>query len=423
MEIKGKRSVRRGLALLLAAALLCAGCSQTSSDVQTDAETGFTAEPESQTTDETAEEENPWDALEKLTLDTSPLEQPLALPSDSTVYSAALALQAQTLCAAQSREEQQSMLETCGFTLLRQVNFDKDSDSPAHSCAYSIARREIALDGEVRTLLAVVIRGTAGGEWYSNFDFAPSQSNDAVFAENFLLAAEEVVLDVQAVLAQEASPPLVLLCGHSRGAACANLAGLLLNAAYDARNVYAYTFASPGTIRSDSDADPGNILGIPCRNIFNVINAADIVPMTPLEGWGYFRAGTDVVLCGDEEKAAARRDAMQTLLELAPSVRRYYSDRHALDGAGLSENGVTAFELMLTLAQSLSGVSDADAARQESQELRFDALSEESDFAPLFDLLERCAEQDGALGADIVRQHMPAVYQALLAKAESEGEQ
>ena len=81
-----------------------------------------------------------------------------------------------------------------------------------------------------------MIRGTNDGEWYSNFDFAPSHSADAVFAENFLFAAQNVFLSLDEILKGEENP-LLLVAGHSRGAACANLLGVLLDAAYDPANV------------------------------------------------------------------------------------------------------------------------------------------------------------------------------------------
>ena len=75
-------------------------------------------------------------------------------------------------------------------------------------------------------ILIVAVRGTDGaGAWASNFDVTPSRDFDSPYAENFDLCARDILGTLEPYLTDE---PLVLVCGHSRGAACANLLGLLL---------------------------------------------------------------------------------------------------------------------------------------------------------------------------------------------------
>ncbi len=92
----------------------------------------------------------------------------------------------------------------------------------------------------------------------------------------------------------------IVVTGHSRGAAVANLLGSMLDksppsspfCAVDRRNVFVYTFAPPNvTLRSD----------VPCEarvydNIFNIVNPEDMVPRVPLVIWQSRRHGRDFVL-------------------------------------------------------------------------------------------------------------------------------
>ena len=326
----------------------------------------------------------------------------LALPESNRQFEPELARQLLSLCSGHTAENERKLLENAGFEVLVQNNFDKAADDPAHTCAYTIGAKTVEYNGAERTLLLVAIRGTNAGEWYSNFDIAESQSDDAVFAENFLFTAEDVLLGLTEVLKTQRAP-LVLVCGHSRGAACANLLALLLNAQIGADNVIAYTFATPNTFRGE---DPG----VDCSNIFNLINPGDIVTKLPLEGWGYHRLGTDVLLPGEADAEKKVNEAAGTMLELAPTISQYYGERHSLTEAGLSDDGVTAFEMMLIFARSLAGTGT------DTQSVGFGEVSEESDFALPFRLLDEAMKEGGEGAVGAAGQHMPAKYQKLMAE-------
>lgn len=105
-------------------------------------------------------------------------------------------------------------------------------------------------------------------------------------------------------------PVSLLLVGHSRGGAVANLVAAAADDALAVRagvtssgdaasselpldagdRVYAYTFAAP---RTTVDAAAR---GARYANIFNVVHPADIMPSLPLESWGYERYGVDMAL-------------------------------------------------------------------------------------------------------------------------------
>lgn len=97
----------------------------------------------------------------------------------------------------------------------------------------------------------------------------------------------------------------VLVVGHSRGGAIANLVASELDdlrvraqeagrdqmsSLDEVERVYAYTFAAPATtVRHDAHAGRYG-------NIFNIVNPSDIMPYLPLRAWGYERYGTNLYL-------------------------------------------------------------------------------------------------------------------------------
>ena len=309
----------------------------------------------------------------------------LRLPSRSDEYSAGLAKWVLPLATGHTKDATASLLSAEGFEVLAQENFEKAADDPSHTCAYTIAKKEIELDGQTRPMLLVIVRGTQAGEWYSNFDFAPSHSGDTAFAENFLFAAEDVFLGLKGYIDAETNP-LVLVSGHSRGAACANLLGRLLNARYGSKSVYAYTFATPTTVRGEVEA---------CPNVFNLINPCDPVTMMPKN---------------DETLAARVREGVGVLAALAPDIPSYYGLKHSLTKAGADENGLTSFEMMLMIARGLAGTAGATDMNAAGA----GAISAESDFAPLMEIVSRLS--GGWADNEVLRQHLPQTYLALLNK-------
>lgn len=323
------------------------------------------------------------------------LAQEFSLPEDSTSFSQELAAQALSLYGADAQSVREAFAPY-ELTILQEAGYDKAREDTSHTCAYTVAQKSVTYQGSERTLLVIAVRGTTAGEWYSNFDFAPSHRSQTQFAENFLMAAQEIYLNLQPVLARVSSP-LVLITGHSRGAACANLLGLFMNAACGAQNVFVYTSASPTTVRGEMAASD-------CRNIFNLINPADLVTLLPLTGWGYTRLGQDVLLPGDEALAASLQESMDALHALAPDIASYYTVRHSLTAPGEAEEGLTVYQLMQFAAQALSGL-EAEEAMPE--------IAEDSDLAGLAQTLARLSgDRDYAM--QLFQQHMPALYVQLL---------
>ncbi len=405
--------------LCISLALLLTGCATipgngSGTSGGTDPESGSDSAPEETTPDETESESVPGSGTPAPEIPEVQVSlDPLAVPVNSAQFSMPFAMQALALCSGHTAERQTELLTSAGFTVLLQKNYDKEAADPSHTSAYTVAKRTVSVGGISRTLLLVAIRGTSAGEWYSNFDFAPSHSNDAAFAENFLLAAEDILPSVR-TLADTEENPLLLICGHSRGGACANLLGMLLNAVYGTERVYTYTFATPATVRTDN-------VGTDCKNIFNVINPSDLVIHVPLSAWGYHRLGTDILLPADAETAAHTEKVVHTLSGIAPTVSQYYEERHSLTSPGLSEYGLTTFEVMLTLVRSmLSGSEGTDSSDASSAPasggLDLSAVPENSDFGPLVVLLKNASADGGAAATKVLSQHLPALYLYLMSE-------
>jgi hypothetical protein len=180
-----------------------------------------------------------------------------------------------------------------------------DEGDPGHSVGYAFARQTITNDrGEEYQLVAVVVRGTQGNygsEWFSNFDiFAPDDTARESGMRNEHYGFSVAAIQLRTALDEyiEADPMLsnagnikFLITGHSRGAAVANLVAYRLsidNTHTSHRDVYAYTFATPNTVRRERTMNSTNP-----DNIFNFVNAEDFVPYMPLpvEGWDYWKWG------------------------------------------------------------------------------------------------------------------------------------
>ena len=172
--------------------------------------------------------------------------------------------------------------------------------------AYSVASKHIAdpQTGRTKILLLVSVRGSYGAEWVSDANMGDPAALDLAAAdhEGFADAATEIVdalAEQRNELADEAATEdiALLFCGHSRGAATANLAASYaddmtesLRPIANLDSIYAYTFATP-TVTTMGNA--GDAL---YRNIFNILNPSDMVPRLPLSAWGFARYGRDLWL-------------------------------------------------------------------------------------------------------------------------------
>lgn len=346
--------------------------------------------------------------LYTLTLDNMKPIGEIAFPENSSEYSKQLASQALSICSQGTKQLTSQFLNSSGFQVLLQGNFDKPKSDTSHTCAFTLATKKIELNGRERDLLVIAIRGTDSGEWYSNFDFASSHLDDAVFAENFLQAAQDVYVQILPKIL-EYPDAVMLICGHSRGAACANLLGMTLDDLRSKEDIFVYTFATPNTIRGEFEEEK-------YTNIFNLINTADMVTYLPLAGWGYKRVGNDIYLEPDAEQAETLENEMNGLYSAAPTISDYYLTRHKIEGLSVFEEGITVYDTMRALAASMTGIDNGETGGLTVAEI-FN-LSQKGavppELYPLIGFLKHMAGT-GGMNLTVFKQHMPAVYQELIA--------
>lgn len=171
---------------------------------------------------------------------------------------------------------------------------------------FFVGHRTVYRSGEKKELVILSVRGTNGtnSEWTSNFDvgadtldyyaavgFDHPHWKDLDNHKGFDVATNRVLekfadyekrhgLDKQ-------SNKVILITGHSRGAAIANLLGAHFEDRADYKS-FAYTFAAP---YATTHTDAGTY-----RTVFNVVNSDDLVPYLPMNEWGFQKYGVTYTL-------------------------------------------------------------------------------------------------------------------------------
>lgn len=173
----------------------------------------------------------------------------------------------------------------------------KDSDMEFHydvdysnsiwgndQCACSFAIREIKdAGGKKKNLVFAVLRGTPfnSNEWLSNLNINDSGATQNEIHKGFALAASVAHTQLISFMLRHKIDPTescILITGHSRGAATANVLSMLLleDNFFRQGTIYTYTFAAPNTTTDKNAHD--DKYGF----IWNIVNPEDIVPTVPL---------------------------------------------------------------------------------------------------------------------------------------------
>ncbi|MBO4836430.1 MAG: hypothetical protein J5564_01920 [Clostridia bacterium] len=317
---------------------------------------------------------------------------------------------------------QQISLRMEGFRRVGLYHEKREKGDTRHTVMYSVYERSGA-DGAVDVIIA--IRGTGAGEWELNMDLMPSGNYDLPYAENFMLAARDI-LDTQSIYLTGLSSPAILVTGYSRGAAVANMLGAMLTDIFGEERVYVYTFACPRTVRGE----------VPVyHNIFNVINPADIITHLPLLQWGVGRYGADIELpvrdtslseaaragydmrkdrTGDYRSPLEHLEDVQELAarmgDAAPDAAAAYTVRRAFSHPGAAADG----EEGITMAEFLRNIFE----RSETFSALMTRMSrQENDFT---EILRAYYSASGKDGSWITGMHMPDMYGAWLSVMEGQ---
>ena len=162
-----------------------------------------------------------------------------------------------------------------------------------HLSEVALGYHNVVCNGELKTVLAVTIRGTNATiqEWSSNCDIGniitDTPEDDWINTLNhkgFDITANRIMRVMDEYIAEHDLNPnriVYWVTGHSRGAALSNIVGANLEKA--GKTAFTYTFAAPNCTL-DPEAKT-------YTSIFNVINEDDFVPCLPMEYWGYTTYG------------------------------------------------------------------------------------------------------------------------------------
>lgn len=168
-----------------------------------------------------------------------------------------------------------------------------------------LGHRKVVFEGQTKEIIFAVVRGTNGTieEWSSNFDVgAKNVVNGTYWDENnpewltpshhkgFDVAANRIygaIIDYADDYIDPGVDKVIFITGHSRGGAIANLLGAKFEDDPNYKS-FTYTFAAPNTVAPGGSA----IVPTSYNTIFNIVNDDDMVPMMPLEAWGFAKYGT-----------------------------------------------------------------------------------------------------------------------------------
>lgn len=203
--------------------------------------------------------------------------------------------------------------------------------------------------------IIVVLRGTTGEEWFSNFDVGYGGEH-----RGFSKAADFAELRLSDYLFTHGIrvEPAFFITGYSRGGAVANILAKRLCDRYGIDRVRAYTLAAPHTTISKRAPRYGSI--------FNLVRDEDFFTRVPLAGWGYTKYGRTISLSDAGDVAARYRqltgreyigftdagsvdDFLCVAMTLAPNVHAYYERRRDVGGRMLS-----LYEFMTAVASMLA---------------------------------------------------------------------
>ncbi|MDO4182173.1 MAG: S-layer homology domain-containing protein [Coriobacteriia bacterium] len=219
-------------------------------------------------------------------------------------------------------EDKTRLLSDVGFTNVERVAVlaNDEAVDANDKTDIIIGTRSLTVGGTHHTVYVVAIRGTNGTyeEWSSNFDVGSATADgydktgehpewDADMAEmhkGFAVTTSRVQTAVNNYMAAhpaaENDNVSILLTGHSRGAAIANILGKLY-VDEGSMQVYDYTFSSPAVTTAENAHDSTY------ESIFNLFNADDLVSNLPLSQWGFTRYGTDLAYTFSSDDCADAR--------------------------------------------------------------------------------------------------------------------
>lgn len=180
----------------------------------------------------------------------------------------------------------QENFEAMGFHHPVRGNYAYDE---TNRVGYAIASTTRTIDGQKTNVIAVVCRGSSNmQDWLSNLfaqalGFREAADNVKEGIDNYIADGDNGI--------DTSLPTKLLITGHSRGAAVANLLGSSVRSIAPLKDTFVYTFACPNT-STDSDRRDFD-------NIHNVNVQGDPVPLVPPMFGSFNRFGSTTILAAD----------------------------------------------------------------------------------------------------------------------------
>ena len=165
---------------------------------------------------------------------------------------------------------------------------------------FVVGHRSFIYNGKACEVIIVSVRGTnkTNAEWSSNFDVGADSKDyydmvgydhphwkNKLNHKGFDVTANRVYEKLAEYIGEyvdKDSQISLLVTGHSRGAAVANILGQMFTDNTDYK-IFAYTFAAPNNTTAANASS--------YKNIFNIVNSDDIITYLPLAEWGFTKYG------------------------------------------------------------------------------------------------------------------------------------
>lgn len=229
----------------------------------------------------------------------------------------------------ETEENVQTALKNLGY-----LNVESVSDLDGKTSPYWIAHKTVSLNGKKTNIVGIFIRGTYKEEWIDNFDSGYGEK----VHKGFNNAADYVYKGLCDYIAENGltdSQMKILVTGHSRGAAAANLLGYRLDedglsgVNVTSRDIFVYTFATPNTTaKNDKNSSE-------YYNIYNIVNPEDFVTKVMPSKWGYGRYGQTFVLpSSSTETVIPIGNYVRYYSEYLPELKKQYKQYRPNDQNG-----------------------------------------------------------------------------------------
>ena len=279
-----------------------------------------------------------------------------------------------------------SWLSQAGFNT-SEMNFETGRDE----VNYFIASKDIKVGGTVKKVVFAGFIGSHDDQWFSNFDplgneranwkdrnapYAPTTSDNTVH-KGFADAREYVYARLKEYMSRNGinkDNSILLITGHSRGAATANLLAAYLideNSLVSPDRLFTYTFATPNVAKIGKVGDKYN-------SIFNIVNPEDFVTKVLLSSWGFSRYGITYTL------PSQRNDKQHK--EYLASMRRYfreYRDSH-IEFEPYNMGEVATYNIVDYLGENVSDLDEFYGKWLKAYQVPVDNIMKWACFTPYY---------------------------------------